>query len=46
MCLETREDEHWRSPEHPESIVCRRCIKQSATALEKDKDYSWRRPVA
>ena len=45
MCLETREDEHWRSPEHPDSMMCRRCIKQSATALEKDKDYTWRRPV-
>lgn len=45
MCLEEREDEAWRSPEFPDACVCRRCVKQSATALEKDQDYTWKRPV-
>lgn len=45
MCLEEREDESWRSAEFPDALLCRRCIKQSSTALEKDKDYTWRRPV-
>jgi hypothetical protein len=45
MCLEERDDELWRSPELADACVCRRCVKQSATALEKDPDYRWRRPV-
>lgn len=45
MCLEERTDECWRSAEFPEVCLCRRCIKQGATALEKDKEYTWRRPV-
>jgi hypothetical protein len=46
MCLEERDDEVWQSPEFADACVCRRCVKQSATALEKDKDYTWKRPVA
>jgi len=46
MCLEAREDESWRSPEFSDAVLCRRCVKQSATALEKDKDYTWKRPSA
>ena len=45
MCLEEREDEIWSSSERPDASLCRRCIKQSATALEKDQDYTWRRPI-
>jgi hypothetical protein len=45
MCLEERDDEVWRSPEFADARVCRRCVKQSATALEKDRDYAWRRPA-
>ncbi len=44
MCLEERDDECWRSPEFHDAVLCRRCVKQSATALEKDKDYQWTRP--
>lgn len=45
MCLEEREDETHRSAERPAAVICRRCVKQSATALEKDPDSRWRRPV-
>ena len=46
MCLEERDDESFRSPERPAATICRRCVKQSATALEKDPDSRWRRPAA
>lgn len=46
MCLEHRRDALWRSPAHEEALVCLRCVKQGATALEKDKDFAWRRPSA
>jgi len=45
MCLEHRRDPLWRSPAH-ETLVCLRCVKQGATALEKDPDYGWKRPTA
>ncbi|MDZ4831632.1 MAG: ClpX C4-type zinc finger protein [Phycisphaerae bacterium] len=44
MCLETREDPHYRSPTQPLAIVCRRCIKLAAGALEHDPDFGWKRP--
>jgi hypothetical protein len=44
MCLEQRPDPCWRSVEHADAFICRRCIKLAATALEKDPDYGWRRP--
>lgn len=46
MCLETREDPAWRSPLDPEALVCLRCLKLAARALEKDPDGGWRRPEA
>ena len=46
MCLEEREDETHRSEVRPAATICRRCVKQSATALEKDPDSRWRRPAA
>lgn len=45
MCLEEREQPEWESPVHPESRICLRCIKQSATALEKDPETGWKRPA-
>lgn len=45
MCLETRDEAKWASPIHPESLVCKRCIKQSAVMLERDEDYHWKRPA-
>lgn len=45
MCLERRPEPHWVSPIRPEARVCRRCIKQSATTMEKDPETGWKRPV-
>lgn len=44
LCLEHRAGPRWASPGHPESVVCARCIKQSAGTLAKDKDWGWQRP--
>ncbi len=43
MCLEERKQPQWESPVR-DARVCLRCLKQSATVLEKDKDYAWKRP--
>ena len=45
MCLEVREQTSWRSKNDPEATICLRCIKQSATALEKSKHWEWSRPT-
>ena len=45
LCLETRKQPGWRSPVNEDAVICLRCIKQSATVFEKDKDYHWSRPV-
>ena len=46
LCLENeRDDPHWRSPV-TDALVCRRCIKQAAGALHKDKDIPWTKPPA
>lgn len=46
MCLEERRQPGWRSPAREEAIVCLRCVKQSATQMEKDPDVAWERPGA
>ena len=46
MCLEERSDTSWASPIDPEALVCLRCIKLAARALEKDPESGWRRPEA
>lgn len=46
MCLEDREQAQWASPMHPDAHLCLRCLKQAATALEKDPDSGWKRPAA
>lgn len=43
LCLEIREDPGWQSPAS-EACVCRRCVKQSAGVLVKDKDNEWAKP--
>lgn len=54
LCLESsadraalrRKDESgWRSPAHAETAICRRCIKQTAGVLSKDKESGWTRPA-
>lgn len=45
LCLEHgRDDPHWRSPMYEEAIACKRCLKQSAGVLHKDKDIPWEKP--
>lgn len=45
MCLEERNQPEWESPVVEGSRVCLRCIKQAATALEKDPETGWKRPA-
>ena len=45
MCLETREDPCYRSTTQVSAIICRRCIKLAAGALERDPDFEWKRPT-
>ena len=44
MCLEERDQPQWESPVHEGTLICLRCIKQGATALEKDEESGWKRP--
>ena len=52
MCLENGEDRAslnragepgWPSPLREGVVMCRRCIKLAAGALERDKDFDWSR---
>ena len=45
MCLENRNQPQWQSPMFEDARVCLRCIKQAATAMEKDPDTGWKRPA-
>lgn len=44
LCLEDRDQPQWESPVNAGAHACLRCIRQAATALEKDPDSGWRRP--
>lgn len=44
MCLEERNQPEWESPVNDGKRICLRCMKQSATALEKDPETGWKRP--
>jgi hypothetical protein len=45
LCLEDgRDDPHWESPTRDGVLACRRCVKQSAGVLHKDKDIAWTKP--
>ncbi|MEO1007186.1 MAG: hypothetical protein AAFX79_01310 [Planctomycetota bacterium] len=49
MCLEVREEPGWQSPvpvgdRDTGAVICRRCIRQSATRLHKDADWTWTKP--
>lgn len=44
MCLEERGQPQWESPVQEGTRVCLRCIRQAATALEKDAESGWSRP--
>jgi hypothetical protein len=48
LCREEgRPEPHWRTPlfeGEQTKIACRRCVKQAAGALHKDKDTDWSKP--
>lgn len=53
MCLESSEDRAslkrasdsaWQSPLYEEAVICKRCIKLAAAALDKDKEVDWKKP--
>jgi hypothetical protein len=46
MCLETRNEPHWRGTGRPQALACRRCIKMASVILERDPDAAWTRPTA
>lgn len=46
MCLESRNEPHWRGVGRPEAFACRRCIKMASVILERDPDAAWTRPTA
>lgn len=43
LCLEERPGDVWRSPVR-EVAACKRCIKQTAGTLHKDRDIAWTKP--
>lgn len=45
MCLQHKEQPHWRSPSHAECAICAWCIEKSATMLERDPEIGWSRPL-
>ena len=44
LCLEARKEPGWAGTAG--AAVCKRCAKQSAAVLAKDKDYQWVKPTA
>lgn len=45
LCLEEeRPEPHWESPTREGVLACKRCIKQSAGVLHKDRDIAWSKP--
>lgn len=44
MCLERRNEKHWRSPV-TDARLCKRCAKQSVVMLERDPDTGFKRPA-
>lgn len=46
LCLEEgRPDAHWESPGIAGVLACKRCVKQSAGVMHKDKDTPWSKPA-
>ncbi|MEM9065413.1 MAG: ClpX C4-type zinc finger protein [Planctomycetota bacterium] len=45
LCLEESEGAVWRSP-MSNATACKRCVKQSAGVLHKDRDIAWTKPGA
>jgi hypothetical protein len=45
MCLEHREDPVWAGAVEPIALICQRCTKMAAAALNKSKTWEWSKPV-
>jgi len=45
LCLEMKSEPMWASPVREDAIYCRRCVKQAAAVLNKDKDIPWSKPT-
>ena len=45
MCLACHDVHVWESPLHPESLICRRCVKMAGVTLRRDGDYEWETPA-
>ena len=45
MCLEHRKDPAYQSPLREAALICRRCIRLSARALDTDPDHPWAKPT-
>ena len=46
MCLERRDEPGWSAPgEEIDAQICRRCIRQAATKLDRDPDWPWSKPA-
>ncbi len=43
MCLEERKEPGWHGA--TPAVICKRCAKQSAAVLAKNKDYQWVKPT-
>lgn len=43
LCREERKQPAWQSPAY-DAVACLRCVKQSATQLDKDPDFAWEKP--
>ena len=46
LCLAPMGGPAWRSPAYPDAWICKRCIKQSAGVLTKDKESGWSKPAS
>ncbi|MDP7008506.1 MAG: hypothetical protein QGI78_02940 [Phycisphaerales bacterium] len=45
MCIERRDQSLWKGSFGEGANICLRCIKQSATVLEKSEHWDWERPT-
>ena len=45
LCLEERDQPGYTSPLDPAIVACLRCVRQSATTLDKDPDSRWSKPT-
>jgi hypothetical protein len=44
MCIEHRSEPTWQGVVEPIASICLRCTKQSASILDKSKEWDWSKP--